>query len=117
MTIFGAILGLLLGAAAGSFIAASRWRLSRGLSIEGRSFCPHCGAEIPGKYNIPIVSYIWLRGKGACCQQPIPKKDFFFEVAGAVVGAALGASGGPLLPSMITLAVIVFFWIADKRLG
>lgn len=41
------------------------------LTLMGRSHCPHCGTEIPWRHNIPLLSWLLLRGRGACCQKPI----------------------------------------------
>ena len=64
----------MLGAIVGSFLNVVIHRLpnrevqrSRG----PRSACPHCGAPIPGWLNIPIVSWLLLRGRARCCKVPI----------------------------------------------
>ena len=73
----------LLGACVGSFLNVVVYRLPRGLSVQNppRSFCPHCGAAIPWWLNLPIISWLWLRGKSACCHKPIAARYWLVEVA------------------------------------
>lgn len=58
----------LLGLAAGSFLNVCVWRISRNLSvIKPSSFCPACEKKIYWRDNIPLLSYILLRGKCRHC--------------------------------------------------
>ncbi|MCX7869228.1 MAG: prepilin peptidase [Terrimicrobiaceae bacterium] len=68
-----AVFAGLLGAVIGSFLNACIHRLPRGLSLDNprRSFCPACGKTIPWHENLPIVSWLALRGKCSGCRQPI----------------------------------------------
>jgi len=60
------------GACVGSFYNVIVYRMPRGISlIKPPSHCPICKKRIPLRYNLPIVGWIWLRGKSACCKQPI----------------------------------------------
>ncbi len=57
-----------LGAVLGSFYNVLVYRIPRGMSIVSPpSSCPHCGAKIRWYDNIPIVSYLLLRGKCRHC--------------------------------------------------
>lgn len=58
-----------MGAGIGSFLNVVIYRLPRGMSVNQprRSFCPSCKNQIPMWLNIPIVSWILLRGKCAKC--------------------------------------------------
>ena len=61
-----------LGACVGSFYNVIVYRMPRGISlINPPSHCPLCKKHIPIRYNLPIVGWLWLRGKSACCKQPI----------------------------------------------
>ena len=58
------IIGLLFG----SFLNVCAYRIPRKKSIVwGRSQCPHCGHKIPFYYNVPLVSFIILKGKCHYC--------------------------------------------------
>lgn len=68
LKLYGVILGLLLG----SFANVCIHRIPREESIVWpRSKCPGCGALIRWYQNIPLVSYVFLKGKCAHCAQPI----------------------------------------------
>lgn len=83
------ILLLILGAALGSFIGAYSWRVPKGKSIiYGRSICDHCHREIEWYDNIPIVSFIALKGSCRNCHQRISWRYPVIEAA-----AALGLGG------------------------
>ena len=88
-----ALVGLtLLGACVGSFLNVVVYRLPRGMSVQNppRSFCPACGAGIPWWLNLPIVSWLWLRGRSACCHKRIPVRYWLVEVACAALFFVVG---------------------------
>jgi len=63
---------LLFGLAVGSFLNVCIYRLPLGLSpIRGRSFCPVCKKPIRSFDNIPVLSYLLLKGKCRYCNSPI----------------------------------------------
>lgn len=80
--IVGQITGALLGACVGSFLNVVIWRLPRGafLADGARSICPHCRAPIPWYRNVPILSWLLLRGRAACCGVPIASRYLLVEV-------------------------------------
>lgn len=56
----------ILGLVFGSFVSALSWRIPKGISIaKGRSICPNCKHQIYWYDNIPLFSYLILRG---CCR-------------------------------------------------
>jgi leader peptidase (prepilin peptidase) / N-methyltransferase len=68
----GLVFAFLGGLAAGSFVTVVAHRVPRGESIVGpRSRCPGCGTQIAAYDNLPVVSWLVLRGRGRCCDQPI----------------------------------------------
>ncbi|MCC6356773.1 MAG: prepilin peptidase [Verrucomicrobiae bacterium] len=89
-----------LGACIGSFANACAYRIPReiGLSDE-RSFCPLCGARIRWSHNIPICSWLWLRGRCADCGGRISVLYPIVELLGGVLFAALYARHGLPLAS------------------
>lgn len=61
-----------LGACVGSFYNVIVYRMPRGISlVNPPSHCPLCKKHIPLYYNLPIVGWLILRGRSACCKQPI----------------------------------------------
>jgi leader peptidase (prepilin peptidase)/N-methyltransferase len=72
VSIFFKIILFILGTCLGSFLNVCIWRLPRGLSIiKPASFCPKCNKPIKWHDNIPILSYIFLKGKCRYCQRKI----------------------------------------------
>lgn len=66
------MLAFLGGLAAGSFVTVVAYRVPRGESVVGpRSRCPGCGAQIPAYDNVPVFSWLLLRGRGRCCGEAI----------------------------------------------
>ena len=64
------------GAIVGSFIYVCILRLPKGEDIVfKKSYCERCGKEIKWLYNIPLFSFLWLKGKSNCCQKKI-KLDY-----------------------------------------
>lgn len=65
---FALIIGLLIG----SFLNVVIYRLPRGESVVSpRSRCPNCGHEISALENVPVISWLVLRGKCRECKNPI----------------------------------------------
>lgn len=61
-----------MGLVWGSFLNVVVYRSSHGKSfVTGRSICPNCKKVIPWKYNVPILSFIFLQGKCAFCKKKI----------------------------------------------
>ena len=70
----------LIGAAIGSFLNVVIYRLPRKISIvRPPSHCPECGKRIKPYDNIPILSYLILRGKCRYCGSPISPRYPFVE--------------------------------------
>lgn len=72
-----------LGACVASFLNVVIWRVPRGESIvRPPSHCPTCGAAIRWYQNIPILSWLALRGKCANCRAPISPRYILVELLG-----------------------------------
>lgn len=62
----------IFGACIGSFLNVCIYRIPQKKSIVfPGSFCPNCKNEIPFYYNIPVLSYIYLKGRCKFCKVPI----------------------------------------------
>jgi leader peptidase (prepilin peptidase)/N-methyltransferase len=85
-----AIIAFLAGLAVGSFATAVAYRLPRGMPFGlERSQCPQCGAQIAARDNIPVVSWLLLRGKARCCGAPISPR---YPLTELTVGALYAAT-------------------------
>ncbi len=80
--IFFLIASFIFGTIIGSFLNVVIYRLPRGKSIgkPAFSFCPSCGNKIRWYDNIPLISYMILRGKCRYCKNPISFRYFFVEL-------------------------------------
>lgn len=84
------VIAFLLGLAVGSFATAVAHRLPRGISVVmARSECPACGAQIAAYDNVPVVSWLMLRGRARCCGGRISPRYPLTELA---VGALFAAT-------------------------
>ena len=84
----------LLGACIGSFLNVVAWRLPRQESmVRPRSHCPHCGTQLRWHDNVPVLSWLLLRGRCAHCGAPISLRYPAVEllVAGLFVATALAS--------------------------
>jgi leader peptidase (prepilin peptidase) / N-methyltransferase len=101
-----AILALPPSLAIGSFlnVVASRLPLGRSVSTP-RSACPSCGAEIRPRDNVPLLSYVLLRGRCRDCKASIGWRYPAVELATAVLVAGCVAKFGL---SLHTLAAAIF---------
>lgn len=81
-----ALFFFLFGAAMGSFLNVVIYRLPIGKSlIKPPSHCPLCGKSIRWFDNIPIISYIILKGECRDCDAPIPIRYFVVESITALI--------------------------------
>jgi len=70
-----------LGLCFGSFLNVCIYRLPLGKSVvTPRSACPHCGDLIPLYHNVPVLSWLILRGKCRACKQPISPRYLLIEL-------------------------------------
>jgi leader peptidase (prepilin peptidase) / N-methyltransferase len=79
-----------LGLAFGSFLNVVIHRVPRGMSVvHPRSHCPSCGGPIAFYDNIPLFSYLWLRGRARCCRARISPRYFLIELLGGLLSWAV----------------------------
>src|SRR5207237_3351635 len=73
---------LALGATVGSFLNVCIYRLPLDLSVNQprRSFCPSCKKQLTWSQNIPLFSWLFLRGKCANCGARIAFRYFIVEL-------------------------------------
>lgn len=81
--------GFILGAILGSFIKAAADRVIIDKSLWGRSYCPHCKKTLRWYDLLPLLSYLFLKGRCRFCQKRIPQSDLFTELAVGLIVAVL----------------------------
>ena len=99
------------GAAIGSFVNVLAYRLPRHESlVKPRSRCPQCKTQIAGYDNIPVVSWMVLRGRCRHCRAPIPMRYPLVEALTALLFVAVGLRTGleyTLLPALALTITLV----------
>ena len=102
---------LVFGLVCGSFLNAVIHRLPRGvgLSRPRRSFCPQCGRSLPWYENIPVFSWVFLRGKCSGCSARIPARYPLVEALTAALFLALWWNFSPAVAAayMVLSALLV----------
>jgi prepilin signal peptidase PulO-like enzyme (type II secretory pathway) len=84
-----------VGACVGSFLNVVAWRLPSGMSLSWPgSHCPSCKKPILFRDNVPVLGWLWLRGRCRSCVQPISPR---YPLVEFVTGAAFAALAYPEL--------------------
>jgi leader peptidase (prepilin peptidase) / N-methyltransferase len=84
-----AVLAFLGGLLVGSFVTVVAHRVPRGEGVvSGRSHCPECGAQIAAYDNVPVLSWVVLRGRSRCCGTRISARYPLTELTTAALYAA-----------------------------
>lgn len=89
------LLGFPLGTLLGGLAACMGYRLPRKISGWGRSSCPKCGHVLSIWEVVPLLSYLFLKGRCRHCGKEISPWYFWVEAAGGVISAALLFLWGP----------------------
>ncbi len=112
---FNEIWVFILGLCIGSFLNVCIYRLPESKSIvKPRSMCPNCGTLIRFYDNIPILSYVWLKGKCRHCDAPISLRYPVVELLSGLFAAGVFFKYGISLEAAVyyvfiaTLLVITF---------
>lgn len=97
----------LLGICIGSFLNVCIYRMGREESVvRPASHCPKCSKPIRWQDNIPILSFILLRGRCRDCGQKISTRYFFVELLTGILFVALYRKFG-LVPSTWAYGILV----------
>lgn len=123
-SIFALIIGLIIG----SFLNCLIWRLYKDESLGGRSYCPKCRQQISWYDNIPLFSFVFLKGRCRHCHQKISWQYPLVELITALLfyvsfinltkDAQLISSGYfflAILRSWLLIATLVVIFVYDAR--
>ncbi len=120
---FWSVVFFVLGSMVGSLLNVCIHRMPLGLSIvRPRSRCPHCEYAIPWFLNMPLITWVVLRGKCANCKEPISVRYFLVELLTglAFLGCWLNfgnrSAGLALVAALIVAGFIVATFIDIEHL-
>ncbi len=109
----------LLGLLFGSFLTVVIHRIPAGESIvRPRSRCPACGTEIGARDNVPVVSWLLLRGRCRACGARISAEYPLVELATAALFAASAALVDPVYAASLAapfLGIMLAIAVIDAR--
>jgi len=99
VAIGASVLVAALGLAIGSFLNVVVYRVPLGLSVVAPpSSCPGCGSEIAARDNIPVLSWLLLRGKCRQCAEPISRR---YPIVEAITGVVFVVVALRFLPAIL----------------
>lgn len=109
------------GLLVGSFTTVVSYRVPRRESIVGpRSRCPGCGAQIAAYDNVPVVSWLVLRGRARCCGAAISPRYPLTELVTGLLWAAtvlvLWDDGGEIALGLVFVTTLVIVTVTDLEL-
>lgn len=112
------IIAALAGALMGSFVTVVAHRVPEGESIvTPRSRCPACGTQIAAYDNVPVFSWVLLRGRARCCGVSISARYPATELCLAVIygGLAIRYRGEPgeLILALVLAATLAAVTLTD----
>ena len=127
---FGLIFGLLIGSFLNVVILRFPQQLKDGWQRDSRDFlglepqptesvtlskpssrCPGCGVPIKARYNVPVLSYLFLRGRCKACAAPISIQYPLVELLTAVLGLLVAWVLGPHVSTLMAL-ILVYMLVA-----
>jgi leader peptidase (prepilin peptidase)/N-methyltransferase len=108
MVIAFVVLATVVGMAIGSFLNVVAYRVPAGLSVVSpASACPGCGHEIRGRDNVPVASWLLLRGRCRDCRMPISARYPLLELATGVAFLAVAAAFAPAISDAVGASALV----------
>ena len=104
------------GLCIGSFLNVVVYRLNHNFSpLKGRSFCPKCKHKLSWQDNIPLFSWLFLRGQCCYCHSPISWQYPLVEIVTVILTVFVWQfSSQPIFNLLITYVLIVIF-VSDLR--
>ena len=114
---FAAAVAGAFGATIGSFLNVVAYRLPRSESlVHPGSHCPGCGTAIKAYDNVPVLGWLWLRGRCRSCRKPIsPRYPVIEATTGALAVAVVLTkhSAADIVLGLVLVAVLVPIALID----
>ncbi|WP_245522649.1 prepilin peptidase [Thermanaerovibrio velox] len=115
-------MAVLLGACVASFVETAAHRLVTGRPFWGRerSCCESCGRQLGTWDLIPVLSFLWFRGRCRTCGDKIPKEYLFYEAFTALAFGLAVFVFGPGIKALSCMAMFsfgLFHGVTDRESG
>src|SRR6266404_5697404 len=108
------ILSFCFGSVIGSFLNVVILRLPAGQKITGRSHCQSCLKQLSGPDLVPVLSFVWLRGRCRYCRAKISWRYFIIEI---ICGLLFAVSWQYLKPvNPFGLLLLAKYWLSVAAL-
>jgi len=106
---FWGVVSFVFGCIVGSFLNVCIYRMPIGKSIVSPpSHCPHCDYSIPWFLNIPLFTWLYLRGRCVNCKAPISSRYFFVELLTGLMFLGLWVTyGRQSVPLVLVYATLI----------
>ena len=102
----------ILGIIIGSFLTVCIHRIPKGLSIVApRSACPQCEAQIGWYDNVPVLSFLWLKGRCRACQGSIPARYPIIELVNGLGYLLVVWRFGFTWATVVYAGLFSVFWV------
>jgi leader peptidase (prepilin peptidase)/N-methyltransferase len=109
---------IVFGLVWGSFLNVVIYRVPREMSVvRPGSHCPACGKPIRAYDNIPVLSYVILRGRARCCGAKMSPRYLVVELIGGALSLAIVEVVVRQLPGDTTLVRAAAIYLADLALA
>ncbi|MBI2309466.1 prepilin peptidase [Candidatus Collierbacteria bacterium] len=118
----GAVFGAAIGSFLGAVIERAKNKKQKTKLLWGRSWCGNCKRQLNWRENIPLISFVFLKGRCRTCRSPIPYWLPLIELAGAAAGAAVAAQIGlisliGLIGLILVAAALIWVFFSDLVYG
>ena len=103
---------LLVGLSVGSFINVAADRLPQGRSlVKPRSFCDTCNRPLASRDMVPVLSYLWLKGRCRYCGASIPVRVMLTEAATGLLFVILYIKFGFGIEFVVACAIVTLLLV------
>lgn len=104
----GAVIVGAFGTLLGSFLNVVAYRMPLHQSVvHPRSRCPHCETQIRSIDNVPVLSWLWLRGRCRSCDAPIPVRYPLVELGTGLLLAGVALTAADLSSLVLGLVLVL----------
>jgi leader peptidase (prepilin peptidase)/N-methyltransferase len=115
--VYALVLAAVFGLVIGSFLNVVVYRVPAGIPLTRESRCPGCDAPVRAWQNVPVVSWLLLRGRCASCRTAISVRYPLVEIATAlaflgVVWAATEAVAVAGVDASSIAVLLAYLWLA-----